>query len=114
MKDRGGEVYWRMDGVFGRTEPGRRNLQSILTDIDRRYVIGYYPTNRARDGKRRKVQIEIRNHPEYVVWGQKTYFAREERQQITICENREIKPSPMRATLRGRGTAVVYCAIDKT
>ncbi len=51
----------------------------ILTDIDRRYVIGYYPTNRARDGKRRKVQIEIRNHPEYMVWGQKTYFAREER-----------------------------------
>jgi VWFA-related protein len=51
----------------------------ILTDIDRRYVIGYYPTNRARDGKRRKVQIEIRSHPEYVVWGQKTYFAREER-----------------------------------
>jgi len=51
----------------------------ILTDIDRRYVIGYYPTNRARDGKRRKVQIEIRNHPEYIVWGQKTYFAREER-----------------------------------
>jgi VWFA-related protein len=51
----------------------------ILTDIDRRYVVGYYPTNRARDGKRRKVQIEIRNHPEYVVWGQKTYFAREER-----------------------------------
>jgi VWFA-related protein len=51
----------------------------ILTDIDRRYVIGYYPTNRARDGKRRKVHIEIRNHPEYVVWGQKTYFAREER-----------------------------------
>ena len=51
----------------------------ILTDIDRRYVIGYYPTNRARDGKRRKVRIEVRNHPEYVVWGQKTYFAREER-----------------------------------
>jgi VWFA-related protein len=50
----------------------------ILTDIDRRYVIGYYPTNRARDGKRRKVQIEIRNHPEYLVWGQKTYYAREE------------------------------------
>lgn len=50
----------------------------ILTDIDRRYVIGYYPTNRARDGKRRKVQIQIRNHPEYIVWGQKTYFAREE------------------------------------
>ena len=62
-------------------EPGQANeiYNRILTDIDRRYVLGYYPTNRARDGKRRKVHIEIRNHPEYVVWGQKTYFAREER-----------------------------------
>jgi VWFA-related protein len=62
-------------------QPGQANeiYNRILTDIDRRYVIGYYPTNRARDGKRRKVHIEIRNHPEYIVWGQKTYFAREER-----------------------------------
>jgi VWFA-related protein len=51
----------------------------ILTDIDRRYVLGYYPTNRARDGKRRKVHIEVRGHPEYSVWGQKSYFARDER-----------------------------------
>jgi len=50
----------------------------VLTDIDRRYVVGYYPTNRLRDGKRRKVSIEVRNHPEYVVWGQKAYFARKE------------------------------------
>jgi VWFA-related protein len=49
----------------------------ILTDIDRRYIIGYYPTNRARDGKRRKVSVEVRGHPEYLVWGQKSYFARE-------------------------------------
>ncbi|HJZ81487.1 MAG TPA: VWA domain-containing protein, partial [Pyrinomonadaceae bacterium] len=51
----------------------------VLNDIDRRYVIGYYPTNRARDGKRRKVSIEVRGHPEYTVWGQKSYFAREEK-----------------------------------
>jgi VWFA-related protein len=51
----------------------------VLTDIDRRYVVGYYPTNRARDGKRRKVKIEVRNHPEYLVWGQRSYFAREEK-----------------------------------
>jgi VWFA-related protein len=51
----------------------------ILTDIDRRYIVGYYPTNRARDGKRRKVKIEVRNHPEYSVFGQRSYFAREER-----------------------------------
>ena len=62
-------------------QPGQANeiYNRILTDIDRRYVIGYYPKNRARDGKRRKVHIEIRNHPEYVILGQKTHFAREER-----------------------------------
>ena len=48
----------------------------VLTDIDRRYVLGYYPSNRARDGKRRKVSVEVRGHPEYLVWGQKTYFAK--------------------------------------
>ncbi len=51
----------------------------ILKNIELRYVIGYYPSNRARDGKRRKVQIEVRNHPEYVVVGQRSYFAREEK-----------------------------------
>jgi len=61
-------------------QPGQANeiYNRILTDIDRRYVIGYYPTNRARDGKRRKVRIEVRNHPEYAVLGQKSYFAREQ------------------------------------
>ena len=49
----------------------------ILTDIDRRYIIGYYPTNRTRDGKRRKITVEVRDHPEYLVWGQKSYFARD-------------------------------------
>jgi hypothetical protein len=49
----------------------------ILADVNSRYVIGYYPTNKTRDGKRRKVSIEIRNHPEYSVEGRKTYFAPE-------------------------------------
>jgi VWFA-related protein len=49
----------------------------ILTDINRRYIIGYYPTNTARDGKLRKVNFEVRNHPEYVVWGRKSYYAPE-------------------------------------
>lgn len=46
----------------------------ILADINRRYVIGYYPTNKVHDGKRRKVNVEVRGHPEYIVTGRKTYF----------------------------------------
>lgn len=61
-------------------EPGQADeiYTRVLTDIDRRYVIGYYPTNRLRDGLRRKISIEVRGHPEYTVWGQKSYFARKE------------------------------------
>lgn len=49
--------------------------ERIFSDMNRRYVIGYYPTNKERDGKRRKVNIEVRGHPEYVVWGRKSYYA---------------------------------------
>lgn len=53
----------------------------ILSLINRRYVLGYYPTNETRDGKRRDVKIEVRNHPEYTVWAHKSYFARPSQQQ---------------------------------
>jgi VWFA-related protein len=48
---------------------------SILSDINRRYVITYYPTNKEHDGKRRTVRIEVLEHPEYTVWGRKSYYA---------------------------------------
>ena len=47
----------------------------ILTDINRRYVLGYYPTNKEHDGTRRRVKVVVRNHPEYTVWGRKSYVA---------------------------------------
>jgi hypothetical protein len=51
--------------------PGER----ILADINRRYVIGYYPSNKALDGKLRQTKVEVRGHPEYVVQGRRSYFA---------------------------------------
>lgn len=51
----------------------------IFNGISHRYLIGYYPTNQERDGKRRNVKIEVRNHPEYVVWGRKFYYAPKEK-----------------------------------
>ena len=38
----------------------------IFSDINRRYLLGYYPTNKEHDGKRRKINIEVRGHPEYL------------------------------------------------
>jgi VWFA-related protein len=50
---------------------------NILADINSRYVIGYYPTNKARDGKRRQISVTVKNHPEYTVGGRKSYLAAE-------------------------------------
>jgi hypothetical protein len=47
----------------------------ILDDINSRYILGYYPADKSRDGKRRQVQVEVRGHPEYTVTGRKSYFA---------------------------------------
>jgi hypothetical protein len=47
----------------------------ILADINRRYVIGYYPSNKELDGKLREVRVEVRGHPEYAVQGRRSYYA---------------------------------------
>jgi VWFA-related protein len=47
----------------------------IFSDINQRYIVGYYPTNKERDGKRRKIEIKVKNHPEYQVYGRWWYIA---------------------------------------
>jgi VWFA-related protein len=49
--------------------------ERILTDINHRYIVSYYPTNKDFDGTLRKVRIEVRSHPEYVVQGRTSYYA---------------------------------------
>jgi VWFA-related protein len=64
-------------GFIEKPEDAENIYSEIFTIIKNRYVIGYYPSNQNRDGKRRNVKIEVRNHPEYVVTGRKAYFAPE-------------------------------------
>jgi VWFA-related protein len=47
----------------------------ILSDISQRYIVGYYPTNKERDGKRRRISFEVKGHPEYTVLGRRSYYA---------------------------------------
>jgi Ca-activated chloride channel homolog len=49
--------------------------RGILADLNGRYLIGYYPTNKAHDGTQRKVVVEVRGHPEYSVTGRRSYVA---------------------------------------
>jgi VWFA-related protein len=50
----------------------------VSADIGHRYVVGYYPANKTRDGARRKVSVEVRGHPEYTLVGRKSYRAPKE------------------------------------
>lgn len=49
----------------------------ILAGINRRYILGYYPSNETRDGKLRKVKIEVKGHPEYRILGKQSYYTKE-------------------------------------
>jgi hypothetical protein len=45
----------------------------ILSDINRRYLVGYYPTNKEHDGKRRKLEMSV--HLDYKVVARIWYYA---------------------------------------
>lgn len=47
----------------------------IFSDINQRYIVGYYPSNKERDGKRRMIDFHVKGHPEYQVYGRRSYFA---------------------------------------
>lgn len=68
------EVSGGNAGFIEKPEDAENIYSEIFTVIKNRYVIGYYPTNEQKDGKRREVKIEVRNHPEYIVTGRKGYF----------------------------------------
>jgi VWFA-related protein len=52
-----------------------RIYSRIFADINQRYIIGYYPTNKERNGKRRKVEVSVRDHSDYTVVGRRWYYA---------------------------------------
>ncbi len=61
---------------FLETQSQTANIYNrIIADLNQRYIIGYYPTNKNRDGKRRRIKIEVKGHPDYVITSRKSYYA---------------------------------------
>lgn len=64
---------------FLETESRAAEIYSrIFADLNERYIVGYYPTNKERDGKRRRITIDVKGHPDYVIASRKWYYAPEE------------------------------------
>lgn len=49
----------------------------IAQDLSQRYIIGYYPTNKKHDGKRRRISITVKGHPDYLITSRTSYYAPE-------------------------------------
>ena len=47
----------------------------IVQDLNQRYIIGYYPTNKEHDGKRRRISVTVKGHPDFVITGRTSYYA---------------------------------------
>lgn len=60
-------------------EQADKVYSDILSEMNQRYILGYYPVNQERDGKKREVKIAVRGRPEYTVWGRKSYILSEEK-----------------------------------
>ena len=48
--------------------------QDVGAELRGQYTLGYYPTNRVKDGSYRRIRIEVRN-PQYVVRTRQGYFS---------------------------------------
>ena len=73
--DRVAELTGGWTSFLERPEQANEIYGRVLADINRRYVIGYYPTKKEMDGRLRRVKVEVRGHPGYVIQGRRSYYA---------------------------------------
>jgi VWFA-related protein len=59
----------------------RIGLQQVLADNEAYYLLAYYPANPARDGKFRRVKIQIKDRPDLSVRARKGYLAATEKER---------------------------------
>ncbi|HEX4946450.1 MAG TPA: VWA domain-containing protein [Blastocatellia bacterium] len=78
-------------------------FQRVLQDTEAYYLLAFEPVESYRDGRFRKLEVRVKNHPEYKVRSSKGYFAsdekaeakaaeKEEKERVKLVEEREKNP----------------------
>ncbi len=65
-------------------------LQKIVQDTETYYLLGFEPAVSYRDGRFRKLEVKVRNHPEYKVRSSKGYYAPDDK-AVSKAAEKEIK-----------------------
>jgi VWFA-related protein len=94
-----------------------QGLGSILRDNESYYLIAYEPTNTARDGRFRKIQVRLRGRPELKVRTRSGYFASDERQAASgdpaqLAERREREVARALGSLFPLQDLPIHAAVD--
>ncbi len=64
-------------------------FQKVLEDTDAYYLLAFEPVEAYRDGRFRRLEVRVKNHPEYKVRSSKGYFANDEKAEAKVVEKEE-------------------------
>ncbi|MBL8206637.1 MAG: VWA domain-containing protein [Blastocatellia bacterium] len=64
-------------------------FQKVLEDTEAYYLLAFEPVESYRDGRFRKLEVRVKNHPEYKVRSSKGYFATDEKAEAKAAEKEE-------------------------
>ncbi len=64
-------------------------FQKVLQDTEAYYLLAFEPVEPYRDGRFLKLEVRVKNHPEYKVRSSKGYFANDEKAEAKVAEKEE-------------------------
>lgn len=64
-------------------------FQKVLQDTEAYYLLAFEPVESYRDGRFRKLEVRVKNHPEFKVRSSKGYFANDEKAEAKVAEKEE-------------------------
>jgi VWFA-related protein len=64
-------------------------FQKVLDDTEAYYLLAFEPVESYRDGRFRKLEVRVKDHPEYKVRSSKGYFANDEKAEAKAAEKEE-------------------------
>jgi VWFA-related protein len=69
-RDTGGRTFPATD-----LRDARRAFSQVAEEIGKLYSLGYYPSNKARDGRFRQIRVEVKGQPGATVTAREGYQA---------------------------------------
>jgi VWFA-related protein len=94
----------------------RIGLQQVLADNEAYYLLGYYPTNAAQDGRFRRIKVTVKDRPDLTVRTRQGYIAPSEKEKREKTKTKQERIKEALASLvpiRNVRVAILQAAAEK-